>query len=223
VTTTTNIPGPKPESTPKSDPEARWPSGLALLAAAALYFSLPPFLRIGPGWLLPAMVVLLLVPTVVARRSKRFVLNQILGYLVSGVVTVELIISLALLVRALPGNQLAPKVLLSSAVALWVTNILVFATWYWRLDAGGPNERDRRLAHVKGDFLFPQMTIDTPKGRGWSPGFVDYLFLAFNTSTAFSPTDVPILSRGAKLMTMLQATISLATVALLAGRAVNIL
>ena len=57
----------------------------------------------------------------------------------------------------------------------------------------------------------------------WSPGFVDYLFLAFNTSTAFSPTDVPVLSRWAKILMMIQALISLATIALLAARAVNIL
>jgi hypothetical protein len=56
-----------------------------------------------------------------------------------------------------------------------------------------------------------------------APRFVDYLFLAYNTSAAFSPTDVPVLSRWAKVLMMVQATISLATVALLAARAVNIL
>ena len=79
-----------------------------------------------------------------------------------------------------------------------------------------------------GAFLFPQTTL-TPETRRimgedtWSPGFVDYLFLAFNTSTAFSPTDVPVLSRWAKVMMMIQSLISLATIALLAARAVNIL
>ena len=62
------------------------------------------------------------------------------------------------------------------------------------------------------------------KGReNWSPGFVDYFFLAFNTSTAFSPTDSPVLSRWAKVAMMVQSSISFATVALLAARAVNIL
>ena len=77
-------------------------------------------------------------------------------------------------------------------------------------------------------FLFPQMVLDPElrKEMGedlWRPGFVDYLFLAFNTSTAFSPTDVPVLSRWAKVLMMLQASISLATLAILAARAVNIL
>ena len=107
-------------------------------------------------------------------------------------------------------------------MALWIANILVFASWYWRLDAGGPNQRELRGEHTEGAFLFPQMTLGD-RDRDWLPGFVDYLFLAFNTSTAFSPTDVPVLSRWAKGMMMVQSTISLTTLALLAARAVNIL
>ncbi len=57
----------------------------------------------------------------------------------------------------------------------------------------------------------------------WEPNFVDYLFLAFNTSTAFSPTDVPVLSRWAKILMMIQALISLLVIALLAAKAINIL
>ncbi len=57
----------------------------------------------------------------------------------------------------------------------------------------------------------------------WRPGFVDYLFVAFNTSTAFSPTDAPVLSRWAKVMMMVQSTISLTTLAVLVGRGINML
>ena len=57
----------------------------------------------------------------------------------------------------------------------------------------------------------------------WSPDFVDYLFLAFNTSTAFSPTDTPPLARWGKVLMMVQSLISLTVLALLAARAVNIL
>ncbi|HYY24925.1 MAG TPA: hypothetical protein VE689_05495, partial [Candidatus Udaeobacter sp.] len=59
--------------------------------------------------------------------------------------------------------------------------------------------------------------------QDWSPNFVDYLFLAFNTSTAFSPTDVPVLERWGKILMMLQSLLSLLIIALLAARAVNIL
>jgi len=122
----------------------------------------------------------------------------------------------------------SPPELLASAAALWVSNILVFASWYWRLDAGGPHARDLTPGHTDGAFLFPQMAMHPEAKRAageheWAPTFVDYLFLAFNTSTAFSPTDVPVLSRWAKALMMLQAVISLLVVALVAARAVNIL
>ena len=62
-----------------------------------------------------------------------------------------------------------------------------------------------------------------PPDTNWSPEFLDYLFLAFNTSTAFSPTDTPILDRWAKAMSMLQALLSLTILAILAARAINVL
>jgi uncharacterized membrane protein len=212
----------------RNAPEPRWPSAVALIAVGGLHLSLPESLILGPPWLLLALVVLLLAPTIIARTLGYFRLNQILGHTVTGVVTADMILSLALLIGALPRHQIAPQLLLRSAAALWTTNILVFASWYWRLDAGGPRARDLRDDHRDGDFLFPQMTIDPTRcclvvDPHWRPGFIDYLFLAFNTSTAFSPTDVPVLSRWAKVLMMVQSVISFATVALLAARAVNIL
>ncbi len=213
---------------PKEDLEPRWPAVLALLAVGGLRFALPSELAVGPEWLVLAVVVVLIVPTVVARMRGHHTMNQVLGYLITSVVTLDMCWSLVLLVKALPSHSESPKALLISAGALWITNILVFASWYWRLDAGGPRAREIRGVHTDGAFLFPQMTLDQTAKREmgeecWSPGFVDYLFLAFNTSTAFSPTDVPVLSRWAKLLMMVQALISFATVALLAARAVNIL
>jgi len=151
-----------------------------------------------------------------------------LGYFTISLVTADMIWSLWRLTYAIPSHIEQPKDMLQSAVALWTSNVLIFASWYWRLDAGGPRARELRGAHVDGAFLFPQMALDKESRRQmgedtWSPGFVDYLFLAFTTSTAFSPTDTPVLSQWAKLMMMVQALISLATVAVLAARAVNIL
>jgi hypothetical protein len=204
-----------------------WPAIIAILAVGGLHLSLPESLTMGPSWLLLAVISVLMVPVVIARMRGSFVLNQVLGYITLGIVTAAVLWSLTLLVRSLLFHQIAPSSLLRSATALWVTNILVFASWYWRLDAGGPHARHLRGNHTEGDFLFPQMTLaprtQKPVQPNWSPGFVDYLFLAFNTSTAFSPTDSPVLSRWAKVAMMLQATISFATVALLAARAVNIL
>jgi hypothetical protein len=208
--------------------EPRWPAMLALLAVGGLRLALPNALSVGPRWLLLLIVPALLLPTMWARKAGHQKLNQTLGYLLASIVTVDMIWSLFLLVTALPGRKEAPGELLRSAAALWVTNILVFASWYWRLDAGGPVAREAKGGHADGAFLFPQMTLtaEVKKEMGednWSPGFVDYLFIAFNTSTAFSPTDCPVLSRWAKGIMMVQALISFTTVALLAARAVNIL
>ena len=189
---------------------------------------LPDSLAVGPKWLLLVVLAGMLIPSMLFRARGVHRVTTILGYAVSGVTTLDMIWSLGLLVASLPKHTLSPQDLLRSASALWVVNILVFATWYWRLDAGGPRAREIRGTHTDGAFLFPQMTLDdeakkTMGEQDWSPNFIDYLFLAFNTNTAFSPTDVPVLSRWAKGLMMLQALISFATVALLAARAVNIL
>jgi hypothetical protein len=219
-------PGTEPRPEPRTEP--RWPAILGLLAVAGLRLALPESLSFGPGWLLFAVIALLLVPTIWARRRGSHGLNQALGYVLNAIITADMAWSLALLVAALPTHKQSPGDLLRSAAALWVTNILVFAGWYWRLDGGGPRARELQGAHQDGAFLFPQMTL--PPGQRvamgedhWSPNFVDYLFIAFNTSTAFSPTDSPVLSRWAKTLMMVQALISFTTVALLAARAVNIL
>jgi hypothetical protein len=213
---------------PQSRLEPRWPAMLALLAVGGLRLALPESLSLGPAWLLILVVAVLLVPTIWAWRAGNDKLNQRLGYLLVSLVTSDMIWSLYLLIAALPAHKISPGDLLISASALWITNILVFASWYWRLDAGGPRARELRGVHTDGAFLFPQMTLnrDAKREMGeecWSPGFIDYLFLAFNTSTAFSPTDSPVLSRWAKALMMVQALISFTTVALLAARAVNIL
>jgi len=202
--------------------EVRWPALLAALGVGGLYLALPASLTLGPTWLPLVVVALLLIPTSVFHRRGNDHLNEFFGYALLGIITCWMLMSLALLIIGMARHTESPKMLLLSAGLLWISNILVFASWYWRLDAGGPNARDRRERHEDGAFLFPQMTMDG-EHETWSPGFVDYLFLAFNTSTAFSPTDVPVLSPWAKLLMMVQSSISLATLALLAARAVNIL
>ena len=213
------------------DPEPRWPAVVSVAGVAALQTAVPPSLSAGPVWLLPSIVGALLLATILSHRTHHEQYNSVFAFSLAGVLTFFLLWSLTILVHALPNHTESPTELLRSAAALWATNILVFAIWYWRLDAGGPHERDRRRSeghHRTGAFLFPQMTMD-PKLLGecrqeaWSPQFVDYLFLAFNTSAALSPADTAALSRWAKVLMMLQAAISLAVIALLAARGVNIL
>ena len=208
--------------------EPRWPAALALLSVGGLHYALPSELRMGPEWLVLVLVAALAIPAMIAHRRSHWRVSHILGYAANSVVTLSVAISLGLLISRLPAHTERPGQLLCSAGALWICNMLVFACRYWRLDADGPHQRALRRSHTDGAFLFPQMLLDPElrKEMGedqWSPGFVDYLFLAFNTSTAFSPTDVPVLSRWAKTLMMVQSSISLATIALLAARAVNIL
>jgi hypothetical protein len=212
-------------------PEPRWPAVLAVLASAGLHLMLPQRMRFGPSWLVAGVVVALVAVAWTSRRAGLHELNDGVGYGIVGLLTAGLAYGLGTLVLGLVRHTEPAPELLRSATALWVTNVLVFATLYWRIDAGGPNVRDRLEAHTHGAFLFPQMTFTTSgaatatiaEEERWRPGYVDYLFLAFNTSTAFSPTDVPVVSRWAKLAMMTQSTISLMTIVLLAGRAVNIL
>jgi hypothetical protein len=209
-------------------PEPRWPALVAVLAVGGLYFALHEDLVVGPRWVFPTIVAALLVPTVVTHRLGLHLMNRVFGFVVSAVITILMVASVARLMAELPAHKLAPVPLLQSAAALWFTNILVFALWYWRLDAGGPHGRDARPGHDDGAFLFPQMTMPpemkaAAREEMWSPTFVDYLFLAFTTSTAFSPTDTPALSRWAKILMMVQSIVSLAVLAVLAARAVNIL
>ncbi|MEY2438995.1 MAG: hypothetical protein QOI34_380 [Verrucomicrobiota bacterium] len=209
-------------------PEPRWQALLAFLAVGGIYLALPRSLIVGPWWLLPTLIVVLLIPTVVSHRTGRRSLNRVLGIVVSSIITVALIGSVILLVKFLPSDKEDPIRLLLSGAELWLANVIVFALWYWRLDGGGPTVRRERKEFGSCSFLFPQMQI--PKDERvqfecalWRPRFVDYLFIAFTQSSTFGPTDAPLLARWAKVFTMVQVFISLSIVILLISRAVGVL
>jgi hypothetical protein len=203
--------------------EPRWPAFIAMLAAAGIYLALPEPLTLGPSWFLLVIIVFLMIPIVISDRRGDHKVTRILSFTANGIITIALIAALIHLVQGIPQHLETPKGLLRSALTLWIANILIFALWYWKLDGGGPLHRERPGGLAKTSFLFPQMMGRENEDPSWTPHFIDYLFLAFNTSTAFSPTDTAVLSRGAKLGTMLQSLISLTIIALLAARAVNIL
>ena len=133
-----------------------------------------------------------------------------------------------MLVRALPAHRESPVQMLRSGGLLWLTNVIVFALWYWRLDGGGPTVRLERREFGSRSFLFPQMQIPHDE-RGqfecarWRPRFIDYLFVALTQSSTFGPTDAPVLARWAKILAMVQILISLTIVVLLISQAVGVL
>lgn len=196
---------------------------IAVLAAGLLYAALPNYLSLGPDWLVLVVLIVVVASSAISHRAGQHKIDKLLGYAASAILTIALVWSLDLLIEAIARHAIDPKTPLRSAAALWATNILVFALWYWRLDAGGPHAREQLPSHKEGAFLFPQMDFAGGSHANWSPHFIDYLFLAFTTSTALSPADTPALSRWAKVLMMIQASISLTILVLLAARAVNIL
>ena len=209
-------------------PEPVWQALLAMVAVGGVYLALPRELVIGPTWLLPTVIAVLLAPTILTHRVGRHSFNHALGIVNNGIITVALIGSVSLLVATLASHKQAPLRLLRSGAELWLTNVLVFSLWYGRLDGGGPNVRDKHPEFGSRSFVFPQMQIEKSERERfgvehWRPGFVDYLFIAFTQSSTFGPTDAPLLARWAKLLAAVQIFISLSIVILLIARAVGVL
>ena len=212
--------------------EPRWPASLAVLVALGLYVTLPDRLTIGPTWLFPLLTILLLAPlSFVAphRHGQEPAWQRAVAIGLIAMINAANVASLGLLIYALlHGTKAEGQQLLVAAVELWLTNVIVFALWYWEMDRGGPGARLRPSeAQEDPSFLFPQMQSaalsSTPKSGVWRPGFIDYLYVAFTNATAFSPTDTMPLTPWAKLLMLIQSLASLLIVALVAARAVNIL
>ena len=142
--------------------------------------------------------------------------------LLTGVYTFGLVLNMLALVDILFGfSSQAVDTLIVDVVLMAAANILIFSIWYWVIDPPGVNEDPRDTDAW--DFLFPQRGDPLPQYEGWQPRYTDYLFVAFTTSFAFSPTDTLPLTRRAKVLMMLQAALSLVTITAIAGSAINIL
>ncbi|GHD93428.1 DUF1345 domain-containing protein [Streptomyces naganishii] len=206
--------------------ESRWAVTAAVLCAVALQLLLPRRLAFHPDWLLPALELLLLValfPTFHPRTGRTTTLLRGGGLALAALVSLANGWSAVLLIRGLvrgtEGNDAGA--LLMAAAGIWLTNVIVFALWYWEWDRGGPAARAAGRAEYT-DFLFPQMQSGDMTHPDWEPAFADYLYVSFTNATAFSPTDTMPLSRWAKLLMAAQASVSFLTIALVVARSVNI-
>jgi hypothetical protein len=216
--------------------EPRWHASLAVLAAVALYITLPPKLTIGPAWIAPLLVLAVLVPLSILgpRRHAETRRMRLWSIVLIAIVNFFNIASIALLIhgffhptRAAEFSSAAP--LLRHGFQIWLTNILVFGLWYYEMDGGGPESR----AHARtgdvhsADFLYPQAQLFTADRQhafpAWKPRFFDYLYLAFTNATAFSPTDTFPLTQRAKCLMAVEALISLATIAIILARSVSLI
>jgi hypothetical protein len=211
---------------PPSHPESRWAASAAVVAAVVLYVTLPERLTLGPVWLFPVLELALLVPLAVAvpvRHARETAAHRTASIALIAVVNAANVASLVRLVDSLLNGGMNPGTqLIFAAMQIWLTNVIVFGLWYWELDRGGPSARCKE-GHREPDFLFPQMTTPAAAPPGWTPRFLDYLYVAFTNATAFSPTDTMPLTSWAKILMAVQSLASLLTVALVAARAVNIL
>jgi uncharacterized membrane protein len=207
--------------------EHRLPVTIAVIGMIGLQASVPRHLALSAWWVLPVIEVVILVilvgsnPKRVTHASRQLRLLSLLLIVLASMANAYSAAKLVVgLVNGTEGENAAP--LLITGGNIWLTNIVIFALWYWDLDRGGPGSRARAEKN-KPDFLFPEMTAPELADADWEPHFVDYLYLAFTNATAFSPTDTLPFSRWSKLAMMLQSTISLSTGALVIARAVNIL
>ncbi len=212
-----------------SHTEHRWPASLAVAVAIALYLVLPDriIVGLGPRWLLPALEGALGAALLVASPRR---LDRESAFLRGVSISLIALVNMAngvnlgeLLHALLSGHTKASgQALVVASLPVWLTNVIVFALWYWELDRGGPATR-LSAAHRRPDFLFPQMTAPGATGGQWSPTFLDYLYTSFTNATAFSPTDTMPLTPWAKLLMMAQSLASLLIMVLVVSRAVNIL
>lgn len=208
--------------------ENRIPVALAILTAAAFQLLLSQrFTFVRPQWLLPSLELVLLASLTVinpVRLTRYTPPARYLSLLLVAVISIDNALSAALLDSKLIGGTAGDRAgpLLGSAAAIYLTNVIAFAIWYWEFDRGGPFARAAAESPYP-DFLFPQMTQQHLARRDWEPQFGDYLYVSFTNATAFSPTDTLPLTRWAKLLMALQSAIALSTTALVIARAVNIL
>ena len=216
-------PSPAPHSI-----EPRWPVALTILVVLVLLTVLPDRVRLVPAWvpfLLSTIIFAAMASVPLTGGSGRSLrierLVLLLFYLIVSAGTVA---SLAYLTYEMINHstELGGLELLTSSIAVWVDNVLMFSLLYWQVDRGGPEGRLKQATRRR-DWAFPQDDIAEAEFAHWHPTFVDYLFLAYTTATAFSPTDALPLTARAKLLMMVESSISLATILVVVSRAINIL
>jgi uncharacterized membrane protein len=214
-----------------SNGDARWQ--VTVCTAVAIALQLPVHGRLSlvhPDWILPAVQGLLLIGLVAAnprRINRESRALRSLALALAGLLSVVNAYAAASLVVEIVQGKAPPTAgpLLATGASIWLTNVIVFALWYWEFDQGGPAARALATRHRFPDFLFANMTVaDDPDlcQKDWKPAFGDYLYLSFTNATAFSPTDTLPLTRWAKMAMTMQSVVSLVTVALVVARAVNI-
>jgi hypothetical protein len=208
--------------------EPRWPVILEVLGVLLLFVLLRARVSLMPDWFPIALGIAFVMPMVgvwLSRAHPSWLRIERTSTIVLSVIAETLtLFTIGYMIRdilvqsvALSGHQL-----LASSIGGWFTNVMVFSLLFWHIDRGGPEARMNNQ-DLKPDWLFPQTGVPEQVPPDWRPQYVDYLFLSFSTATAFSTTDVIPLTSRAKMLMMLESSISLVTIIVVASRAINIL
>ncbi len=208
--------------------ELRWSAALAVVVLWALERGLPSRFRLFPAgydYIIFATVLIPMLAVGLTAGSRRWLrIERVTTWLFVAVIGAITVANLVVLIQEMlfGRGQLSALELLASGVAIWVSNVVTFSLAFWHVDRGGPEARLNRLP-IRADWFFPQEGVPDAVSPHWRPTFIDYLFLGFSTATAFSPTGAIPLSARAMVLMMLESSISLLTIAVIAARAINIL
>jgi hypothetical protein len=208
--------------------ESRWPPALVILAVIFLLATLPGHVDVLPVWVSYLAAFAVIVPmaavSLTGGNTLWLGIERMMIILLATAYVANTIAELADMIGVItlhPSGNNAFS-LLSSSVAIWVADVLTFSLLYWQIDQGGPYAR-ASASKVKPDWVFPQPAKPEDLPPDWRPLFLDYLYLGYNTATAFSPTDAMPLTRRAKMLMMTESTISLLTIVIIVSRAINII
>ena len=221
--------GPGPTGHASAPETYLWPL-VALVVVILPQILVPARMREGPPVAVPVtegLVFLILLavaakPGPVPRGARPLVLGLVAVLILANTAAAGRLVGLVL--RSTPAGQAPPTVtqLLVTAVTLLATNIVTFGLLYWQLDGGGPDARQADTGTYP-DFQFPQTGSEGLAPPGWQPRFPDHLYVAFTNVVAFSPTDTMPLTSRVKGLMAIQSVISLAVLAVVLSRVINIL
>lgn len=196
------------------------------IALQGLVWKINNELLVGPQYIIiPTEIALAILISFTAnvQAVKKRILHHTLTSGLLALISIANITSLILVLDSLIVTHVAfsGTELLASAIAIFMTNIIVYALWYWEIDS--PGLSGRRWSKQDKDFQFAQqdMRQDFPD---WQPAFFDYVYVSLTNAINFaSSSDVRPLTHTAKLLMGSQALVSIFTLALVIARSVNIL
>ena len=199
---------------------------VAVLAGVALQVGTPKTGRFRYWWIFPILELVALAAVLIrdpGRIDRRTRAARRTTLVLIALMTIGTLWGLAVLMLDIldPNfSTVSATALLGRGAALWVTNVLVFSLWFWELDRGGAAERAAGSG-ILPSFGFPEDAMPELVAKGWMPRYPDYLYLSYTNATAFSPTDTLPVRTWAKMIMMIESSISLVTAILVIARAIN--